>query len=96
MRVPVVASAAAVKDIDAIPDRDLPVASDSESFCKAIVTLPRSPTVGERFAAAGLACVELHHNWDIQQRRLESVVVGEPPVSGVAPRPGALQAERRP
>jgi sugar transferase (PEP-CTERM/EpsH1 system associated) len=85
MRVPVVASPAAVQGIQAVPDRDLLVAADPDAFARAVVALLLDPAARERYAAAGRACVESNHTWERLLSRLEALVIGPPPATAAAP-----------
>ncbi len=78
MRVPVVASPAAFKGIQAMADRDLLVAADPDAFSRAVLSLLCDTATRERYAAAGRACVEANHNWDRLLSRLEHLITGEP------------------
>jgi hypothetical protein len=79
MRVPVVTSPAAFQGISAVADRDLLVAGEPVAFSRAVLSLLEAPATRERYAAAGRACVERHHNWDQSLQRLEELVVGDAP-----------------
>jgi len=76
MRVPVVASPSAHAGLNAVAGRDLLVAADPEAFSQSVVTLLRDRDARERYAAAGRACVEEHHDWDRLLSRLEGLVAG--------------------
>jgi sugar transferase (PEP-CTERM/EpsH1 system associated) len=77
MRVPVVASPAAADGITATADRDLRVARDPDAFARAVIEMLRDPAARERYAAAGRASVEEHHDWGRVLGRLEEIVMGE-------------------
>jgi len=81
MRVPVVASPAAARGIDAVPGRDLVVADDPDAFAGAVADLMTDGARRERYAEAGRACVMANHSWDRLLGRLDDLLVAEPPVS---------------
>jgi polysaccharide biosynthesis protein PslH len=81
MRVPVVASSAAARGIDAVPGRDLLVADDPDAFAGAVADLLADGARRERYAEAGRACVMANHSWDRLLGRLDDLLVAEPPVS---------------
>lgn len=88
MRVPVVASQAAHQGLYAVAGRDLLVAADPETFSQSVVTLLRDRDARERYAAAGRACVEQNHNWEMSLRRVEELLVAHSSVpSASAPAP---------
>jgi sugar transferase (PEP-CTERM/EpsH1 system associated) len=74
MRVPVVASPAAARGIDAVPDRDLLVAGEPEGFARAVGDLLLDPARRERYAEAGRACVAANHDWDRLLARLGDLI----------------------
>jgi polysaccharide biosynthesis protein PslH len=74
MRVPVIASPAARAGIDAVPGRDLLVASDAGTFADAVVSVLRDGTKRQRYADAGRAYVTVNHDWDRVLRRLDNLV----------------------
>ena len=78
MRVPVVASPAAARGIDAMPDRDLVVADDADGFARAVADLLGDPARRERFAEAGRVCVSTNHHWDRLLGRLDDLLAAEP------------------
>jgi sugar transferase (PEP-CTERM/EpsH1 system associated) len=81
MRVPVVASSAAARGIEAVPDRDLLVADDADGFAGAVAGLLAYGARRERYAEAGRACVTANHDWDRLLARLDGLLAVEPRVS---------------
>src|SRR5262245_5517068 len=76
MRVPVVASPAALAGINGVAGRDLLVAGNPAEFSRAVVSLLCDSAAREHFAAAGRSCVETKHNWSQLLERLEDLVAG--------------------
>ena len=84
--VPVVASPEAFAGVQATAGRDLLVAGGPDEFARAVVQVLGDAGVRDRLGAAGRACVEGNHDWDLQLERLEALVTaGRPPVDGPAP-----------
>src|SRR5262249_47702771 len=75
MRVPVVASPAAVSGLAAVPSRDVLVAGDSQSFARAVLTLVQDPQLRARYAGAGRVYVTEHHDWAWLMGRFEDLLV---------------------
>jgi len=75
MRVPVVASPVAAAGIAATRGRDILVAADPETFASGVVSLMSNPALRQRYATAGRAYVEQHHDWQHVLRRLEHFVL---------------------
>jgi glycosyltransferase involved in cell wall biosynthesis len=73
---PVVATQSAVSAITAVPDRDLLVATDTESFARAILTLLNNPVQQHAVGTAGRQFVEKHHNWTNIAAHLEQIYDG--------------------
>jgi glycosyltransferase involved in cell wall biosynthesis len=73
---PVVATQSAVSAITAVPDRDLLVATDTESFARAILMLLNNPVQQQAVGTAGRQYVEKHHNWTNIAAHLEQIYDG--------------------
>lgn len=78
MRVPVVATPAAIRGLNVVPNRDARVAADPDEFARALIELMRDPIARERFAEAGRAYVEQNHDWTRLLRRLDDLLVCDP------------------
>src|SRR5262249_10191654 len=66
--VPVIASPAAARGVDAVPGEHFLAATSPEDYCDAIVRLTDDPVERQRLARAGRARMQSHHNW---QRSME-------------------------
>jgi glycosyltransferase involved in cell wall biosynthesis len=74
MGIPVVASPQAAKGIDAVPERDLLVAEDTESFAKQVIHLLENRNMGNRLSEAALKQVKTAHRWSTSMGTLDRIV----------------------
>jgi len=72
--VPVVTSALAAAGVDAIPGEHLHVATTSEEYCNAILSVLSDPEERTRLARSGRDRMQSHHNWESSMRRLDSII----------------------
>jgi len=74
MGVPVVSSLAAAKGIDAVSGEHFLAADDAEAVAALVLRLLDDPGERARFAAAGRARMESHHNWPASMARLDGII----------------------
>jgi glycosyltransferase involved in cell wall biosynthesis len=74
MGVPVVASPQAAKGIDAVPERDLLVAEDTESFARLVISLLENRNMGNRLSEAALKQVKTAHRWSASMGNLDRLL----------------------
>jgi polysaccharide biosynthesis protein PslH len=72
--VPVVASPAAARGVDAEPGRQLLVAESASEYAAAVLQLLENPEARRRFAEAGRSRVLSNHSWPASMRRLDELV----------------------
>jgi sugar transferase (PEP-CTERM/EpsH1 system associated) len=70
---PVVATPQAFEGIDAMPGRELIVASDERAFADAVLALVRDPLRAAQIGRAARACMERSYRWDANLRVLDEV-----------------------
>ncbi len=74
MGVPVVASAAAARGVDAAPGRDIVVAESPLDWASAVVEIMANRGGRRRLAEAGRACVLARHSWEASMQRLDGLL----------------------
>jgi sugar transferase (PEP-CTERM/EpsH1 system associated) len=74
MGVPVVASPAAARGVDALPGEHLLVAGSPGQYRDALVRLMADPAERHRLAVAGRARMLSHHTWSHAMGRLDSII----------------------
>ncbi|MFQ5774656.1 MAG: TIGR03087 family PEP-CTERM/XrtA system glycosyltransferase [Kiloniellaceae bacterium] len=74
MGVPVVASEVAARGVDAVPGEHLLAAGSADDFAAQILRLMAHPAERRRFAEAGRARAETHHDWQASMRRLDALI----------------------
>lgn len=74
MGVPVVASAAASRGVDAEPGHDILTADSAAQFAEAVLRVLDEPQERQRLAAAGRARVLSHHSWSASLARLDGML----------------------
>lgn len=73
---PVVTSPQAVAALSAVPDRDLLVAADAETFSQSVMYLLDNSIQAGVIGAAGRTYIETHHNWASIAAQLEDIYLG--------------------
>ena len=73
---PVVTSPHTVSALTAVPDRDLLVAADAETFSQSVMYLLDNPIKAEAIGTAGRTYIEAHHNWATITAQLEDIYLG--------------------
>jgi hypothetical protein len=73
--VPVVATAAAARGLEARRDEHFLVEDEPARFAEAVVGLLRDRDARRRLAARARSFVEAHHSWPVLLARIESLVV---------------------
>jgi sugar transferase (PEP-CTERM/EpsH1 system associated) len=74
MGVPVVASAAAARGVDAEPEQDLLTGTSAAEFAEAVVRILADPAQRRRLAEAGRQRVLSHHSWTASLERLDGLL----------------------
>jgi sugar transferase (PEP-CTERM/EpsH1 system associated) len=74
MGLPVVASTAAARGVDAVPGEHLLAANDPQGFADAVVGLLESAAARARLADAARSRVLSHHSWASSMRRLDALL----------------------
>ncbi len=77
MRVPVVATPAAIAGIDAVSGRDILVEEEPEKFAAAVIKLLKNPDLREEIAHNARQLVENNYNWDKNLSRLDDIITGD-------------------
>jgi glycosyltransferase involved in cell wall biosynthesis len=72
--VPVVASHAAARGVDAVPNEHLLVALNDDDYAQAILRLLEQPAERARLSDAGRKRVLSHHTWERSMRRFDEIV----------------------
>lgn len=72
--LPVVASNAAARGVDAVPGEHLLAADDPEAFADAVVGLLQDPAARARLATAGRNRILSHHSWASSMLRLDALL----------------------
>lgn len=73
---PVVTSPQTVSALTAVPDQDLLVAADADSFARALLRLLDSRIQAKAIGTAGRTYIEAHHNWNSIAAQLEDIYLG--------------------
>ncbi len=76
-RRPVVASAAVVGTIRAMPGRDWLIADEPVDVARSVVTLLRRDGLCDAIGDAGRRFVMVHHDWEREMTRFERIVLGD-------------------
>jgi len=74
MGVPVVASAAAARGVDAEPGHDLLTATTAREFAEAVLRVLEDPRERARLSVAGRARVLSHHSWPASLQKLDALL----------------------
>jgi sugar transferase (PEP-CTERM/EpsH1 system associated) len=73
---PVVTTPQTISALTAVPDRDLLVATDAETFSQSVMYLLDNSTKAKAIGAAGRTYIEEHHNWAGITAQLEDIYFG--------------------
>ncbi len=77
MGLPCVTSPLANRSLKAIPDRDLIVGDEAESYSAAILNLLQSPTKRDELGKAGREFVQERFSWSQSVERLEELMIAQ-------------------
>jgi hypothetical protein len=85
MGVPVVASLAASRGVDADPAQDILTADSAAQFAEAVLSVLDEPKVRRRLSEAGRERVLSHHSWSASLARLDGMLAKQFCANGAAP-----------
>jgi glycosyltransferase involved in cell wall biosynthesis len=74
MGLPVVATSVAAKGIQAIPNEQLFVADDPESFAEQVIRALQDPTLRNTLSGAGRKRVKAVHDWTVSMLTLDDIL----------------------
>jgi sugar transferase (PEP-CTERM/EpsH1 system associated) len=81
MRVPVVATPAAIAGIDAVPGRDLMVEEDPVKFASAVIQLLQKPDLRQKLAENARRLVENEYNWNKNLSKFDDIFAQNIPLT---------------